>query len=84
MPFDIFEAWKRGMSSVQNIITFHPPDMFRYCAACGKNLKTDTGPERFTVYNKPDTWLCWSCHYDYKKFAADERIEIFYRLMKGE
>jgi hypothetical protein len=56
-----------------------------HCAACGATITyMSNTPQKFIAYGKPDTWLCWSCNYDYKKFAQDERIETFYRLMKGE
>lgn len=59
-----------------------------HCAACGKVLSRENlEKERATCYNtygKPDVWFCWSCNYDYKKFAQDNRVEVFYRVMKGE
>jgi hypothetical protein len=59
-----------------------------HCAACGKLLSRENLEKQrascYNTYGKPDVWLCWSCNYDYKKFAQDSRVETFYRIMKGE
>jgi hypothetical protein len=78
--YEIFEMWKEFVVG--------PPKENIYCVACGKILLYGNGEKDratcYKTYSKPDVWLCWSCNYDYKKFAQDTRIETFYAIMKGE